>query len=189
MLDVAVAYRRYQFVGDEFLTWLWFLIETNQALLREVDPQLSSLEIGNRMVLVNRYRKDSDETVTIKGDQANMDEGLLALKKGAMVAEVNLVYRSADREWRFNLKGESLNLSSLRVPATGQVESREDIEGAVIDKIYLMKRMIDLIHGLFVRFIKTRVSNDWSAKTVPAIRRWITADESFMERIREDQPR
>lgn len=173
MLDVAVAYRRYQFVGDEFLTWLWHTIENDPPLLRGIDKDLAALEIGNRMVLVNRYRQDHDETVTIKGDGANMDEGLLALKKGAMVAEVNLVYRSGDQEWQFNLKGESLNFSSLRVPETGKIETKEDIEGAVIDKMYLCDRIVALINGLFTHFIKLRVSNDWSAKTVPAIRKWI----------------
>ncbi len=174
MLDIAVAYRRYQFVGDEFLTWLWYTIENNRPLLRTIDPDLAALEIGNRMVLVNRYRKDNDETVTIKGDDADMDEGLLALKKGAMVAEVNLVYRSAEREWRFNLKGESLNFSSLRVPETGKIETREEIEGAVIDKIYLLEKVVGLMNALFAQFIKLRVSNDWSAKSVPAIRKWIS---------------
>ncbi len=173
MLDIAVAYRRYQFIGDEFLTWLWYTLEEDTRLLQRIDPEIATLEIGNRMVLGNRYRKDSEETVTIKGEEANMDEGLLALKKGAMVTEVNLVYRSGDQEWRFNLKGESLNLSSLRVPETGRIESREDIEGAVIEKTYLYDKIINLINVLFQYFIKLRVSNEWSAKTVPGIRKWI----------------
>ena len=175
MLDIAVAYRRYQFVGDEFLTWLWYTLEKDTRLLKRIDPDIAALEIGNRMVFENRYRKDSQETVTIKGEEANMDEGLLALKKGAMVTEVNLVYRSGDQEWRFNLKGESLNLSSLRVPETGKIETREDIEGAVIEKTYLYEKIINLIIGLFNHFIKLRVSNEWSAKTVPAIRKWMTS--------------
>jgi hypothetical protein len=175
MLDVAVAYRRYQFVGDEFLTWLWYIIEKDARLLKHIDQDIAALEIGNRMVFENRYRKDSGETVTIKGEEANMDEGLLALKKGAMVTEANLVYRSGDQEWRFNLKGESLNLSSLRVPEIGKIETREDIEGAVIEKIYLCEKIINLINGLFKNFIKLRVSNEWSAKTVPAIRKWIVS--------------
>ena len=127
------------------------------------------------MVLENRYRKDSGETVTIKGDEANMDEGLLALKKGAMVAEVNLVYRSGDNEWRFNLKGESLNFSSLKTPETGNIETKDDIEGAVIEKIYLIEKTINLINSLFRHFIKLRVSNPWTAKTVPAIRKWVAS--------------
>lgn len=175
MLDVAVAYRRYQFVGDEFLTWLWYILENDTRLLNRIDPDIAALEIGNRMVFENRYRKDSQETVTIKGEEANMDEGLLALKKGAMVTEVNLVYRSGDQEWRFNLKGESLNLSSLRVPETAKIETREDIEGAVIEKIYLYDKIVTLMNRLFNHFIKLRVSSEWSAKTVPAIRKWMTS--------------
>lgn len=30
MLDVSVSYDRYKFLGYEFLTWLWFLIEKDQ---------------------------------------------------------------------------------------------------------------------------------------------------------------
>jgi hypothetical protein len=175
MLDIAVAYRRYQFIGDEFLTWLWYTIEKDTRLLKRVDPDITALEIGNRMVFENRYRKDNQETVTIKGEEANMDEGLLALKKGAMVTEVNIVFRSGDQEWRFNLKGESLNLSSLRVPETGKIETQEDIEGAVIEKTYLYNKIIKFINALFAHFIKLRVSNEWSAKTVPGIRKWISS--------------
>ena len=178
MLDIAVAYSRYQFIGDEFLTWLWYIIENDSQLLSRIDKELASLEIGNRMVLANRHQKDSGETVTIKGEEANMDEGLLALKKGAMVAEVNFLYRSGDHEWRFNLKGESLNFSSLKVPETGKIETREDIEGAVIEKVYLCGKVVTLVNDLFRHFIKLRVSNDWSGNTVPSIRKWIASSSS-----------
>ena len=52
------------------------------------------LEIGNRVVLVNQIDEDALETVTIKGDQAWLEEGLLALQKGAVVTEINLVMRA-----------------------------------------------------------------------------------------------
>jgi hypothetical protein len=54
MLDVAVAYNRFKFLGDEFLTWLWFIIEQDPAILRSMDPDLTSFEIGNRIVLEKR---------------------------------------------------------------------------------------------------------------------------------------
>ena len=47
MLDVAVAYRRYQFLGEEFLTWLWYVVEKNQDLIKNFDPRFVALEIGN----------------------------------------------------------------------------------------------------------------------------------------------
>jgi len=54
MLDVAVAYNRFKFLGDEFLTWLWFIIENDPKYLKKFSPDLLSLEIGNRIVLENR---------------------------------------------------------------------------------------------------------------------------------------
>jgi len=41
------------------------------------------------------------ETVTIKGDDAGLEEGLLALRKGAVVSEINLAYKSGEQEWSF----------------------------------------------------------------------------------------
>ena len=58
MLDVAVAYNRYQFLGEEFLTWLWFVIEQDPSILRKADSDLTSFEIGNRIVLEKKYKKN-----------------------------------------------------------------------------------------------------------------------------------
>ncbi|MBW1899386.1 MAG: hypothetical protein JRI61_10050, partial [Deltaproteobacteria bacterium] len=113
MLDVAVAYNRFKFIGDEFLTWVWFIIENDPGYLKNLSTELSSLEIGNRIVLENR-RHQAVESITIKGDDANLEEGILALRKGAVVIELNLCFKSGEQEWRFTIKGESLNLSSFK---------------------------------------------------------------------------
>ena len=171
MLDIAVAYNRYKFLGNEFLTWLWFMIETDQNRLRQYDPDLVSLNIGSRMVLENT-RNNAKETVTIKGEDANLEEGLLALKKGAVVTEIYLSYKAGDQHWRFNLKGESLNISNLKLPETGPVETPEDLEGVIIEKAYLLEKVIGLVNNLFSHFIKLRVSNEWRNQTVSRIRKW-----------------
>ena len=176
MLDIAVAYSRFQFLGEEFLTWLWYVIDNDFKLLRQLDKDLATLEIGNRMVLVNRRDHDTGKTVTIRGDHTGMDEGMLTLRKGGMVAEMHLIYKAGDHEWQFSLKGESLNLSSLKVPATGTVESRDDIEGAVIEKIDLCNKAVGLINRLYGHFIKLRLGNDWHRNIVPSVRQWINTD-------------
>ncbi len=173
MQDVSVSYQRYRFLGCEFLTWLWFLIEKDQDQLKETDAELISLEIGNRIVLEN-VRNDQAETVTIKGDDAGLEEGILALRKGSVVTEISLVYSaSGSREWRFTLKGESLNIVNLKSPATGQAESEDDAEGMILEKIYLYEKMVRWTDTVFSRFIKLRISKDWNQKAVPLLREWI----------------
>ena len=172
MLDVAVAYSRYQFLGEEFLTWLWFIIEKNQHLIKDLDKDFVALEIGNRVVFENR-RKDLAERITIKGEGASLEEGIIALKKGALVTELNAIYKSAELMWQFTIKGESLNISSLSTPETGSAESEEDIEGAVLEKIYLYDKVLQLLSRLYSHFAKLRVSNTWQTKEMPQITKWI----------------
>ena len=172
MLDVAITYNRYRFLGNEFLTWLWYTLENRSSQLVEIDTDLSTLEIGNRMVLENR-RSEGLETITIKGDDAGLEEGLLALKKGALVTEMNLIYRSGDNTWQFNLKGESLNISSFKTPETAVTQTKEDIEGAVLEKIFLYEKVILFIEGAFRHFVRLRISEDWEKKMITQMKQWI----------------
>lgn len=173
MLDIAYAYRRYQFLGDEFLTWLWFVVDNRYDLLKEVDPDIDALEVGNRMVLQNRKVNEGTETITIKGDHADLKEAVLALKKGAMVAEMHMFYRAGEQEWQFTLKGESLNIANLKTPETGGVESSDELEGAVIEKAHFYSRVTQLIRTLFQRFIQIRIHDAWKQIELPEMRKWL----------------
>jgi len=176
MIDISIAYNRYKFLGYEFLTWLWFLIEEDPGEIRKADPDLLSLDIGNRIVLENRIG-DASEVITIKGDDAGFEEGILALKKGAVVTEMNLLYKSGDYEWRFTLKGDGLTMSSLKTPDTGKVETKDDLEGAVLEKIYLREKTVNLTDSLFGQFIRLRISREWDKIMVSSIRQWIHSND------------
>jgi len=174
MLDVAVAYNRYKFLGDEFLTWLWFVIDQDPMIFKDMDPDLTSLEIGNRIVLEKRKSK-SVERITIKGEDAHFEEGMLALKKGALVAELNLVYRASEQKWQFTLKGESLNLSGFKTPKTPPPESPDDLEGAILEKVFLYDKILQFLEKLYKYFIKLRTSNSWQSRVMPLIKTWMHA--------------
>lgn len=171
MIDIAVAYNRYAFLGYEFLTWLWFLIEAEPDTLREADPELATMEIGNRLVLENRLQ-EAVETITIRGDDAGLEEGRLALRKGALVAELSLAFKAGDHGWRLTLKGESLTIAGLKTPETGPVEAGEALEGRILEKLYLCERPVALVDALYRRFIGLRISADWSAAHLPRLREW-----------------
>jgi hypothetical protein len=176
MMDIAYALKRYDFLGKEFLTWLWYAVETQPDTLRGIDSRMTSLEIGNRLVMHNKNRQNT-ETVTIRGDSAGMEEGVLALRKGALVAEMNLIYRSGDESWHFSVKGETLDPSSVKVPQSARVETGEDIEGAAIEKYHLYRRVVDLVRSLFAHFLEQRLDPRWRTAVLPAFHSWMSAKE------------
>ncbi len=175
MLDIALAYNRFKFLGDEFLTWLWFIIEQDPAVLRNADPDLTSFEIGSRMVLEKKHKK-ALERITIKGEDAGLEEARVALKNGALVAEINLIYRSAQLKWQFTLKGESLNLSSLQTPKIAPVESPDDVEASVLEKIFLYDKILQFLEKLYKHFIKLRTSNRWQSREISLIKKWLNSE-------------
>ncbi len=175
MLDIAVSYNRYKFLGNEFLTWLWFVIEKESQLVDTPDKDPVLLTIGNRITFENRLSEDSSETITIKGDDAGLEEGVISLRKGSLVTELNLVLKTGDQEWRFNVKGESLNLSTIKHPETAPIETKQDHEGAVLEKIYLYGKAEDFIDHMFKKFIRLRIGSEWNNDILPRMRAWIAS--------------
>ena len=171
MIDIAVAYNRYRFLGNTFLTWIWFVIETQPHLFQECDPECTGLDIGNRMVLENRWA-NGVETITIKGDRSGLEEAQLALRKGAAVIDINLIYKRGELQWQFSLKGESLNFSGIKLPESGSIETSEDLDGVVIEKIYLYEKPFIFIDQLYCRFVQLRLSDKWR-QTVSDMKKWI----------------
>ena len=174
MLDIAVAYNRYRFIGYEFLTWLWFAIERNPTLLQSPSGDSGSLSLGNRIVLEN-FTRDKTESITIKGDDPNFDAALLSLKNGALVTEINLVFKSNEQEWRFTLKGESFSITNLKTPQRGPVETLEDTEGAVLEQAFLLEQLLQYQDVLFITFIHLRVSKEWEQTFIPELKKWVSA--------------
>ena len=172
MLDTATAYSRYKFIGHEFLTWLWYLIEKNDTLLNLADLPNMTLALGKRMVLENP-RENHAETITIKGGYSNFETGYLPLKQGALVTEVSLEIKSKETTWEFNLKGESLAVANMRISNLGPIENDEEVEGAVLEKIYLLEQIHTYIDTLFDKFLILRVSDQWRQNLVPKMQQWL----------------
>ena len=174
MLDIATAYNKYLFLGNEFLTWIWYLIETDQDLGKISGSQDEiSMDIGNSIVLENNLGDKRKEKITIKGDQAGLEEGTTALKKGAWVTELNLLCKIGEEEYKFTIKGESFNITGLKTPAIDTSSSEDEIEGMIIEKTYLILKVTQVIDTLFLKYIENRISDDWKTKEFQDIKTWI----------------
>jgi len=179
MLDIATAYNKYTFLGNDFLTWIWFLIETDQNISSILNTKDSvTLEVGNSIVLENKLGDKTKEKVSIKGDRAGLEEGTTAVKKGAWVTQINLLCKINEDEYKFTIKGESFNITGLKTPKTEISNSKKDdeIEGIVLEKSFFCFEIFKVIDTLFLKYLEQRTSDDWNSKGLQDIKAWI---ESF----------
>lgn len=168
MLDIALAYNKYKFLGNEFLTWLWYSVSEHKLNM--------TLEIGTKIIVENE-RNDTVERLAITGELANFDEALLSLKKGGMVAEMQLLYfNEQNHKWTFTLKGESLSFAGLKLPESALMQSMQqdenDTEAKILDRMDLIEKICQVLEELFSRFIHLRVSQDWN-QVAADMRQWV----------------
>lgn len=176
MLDISVSYNRYKFLGHEFLTWLWFLMETAPEQLVNQNEEPVLLGLGSRIVLENS-RGEAIETITIKGGESELAEGRLAVQRGAVVTEMNVNLDYNGMVWMFDIKGESLDVSGLKLPESDGSDGsdKQEVEAAVLDRIDLYETVVAFVQHTYTRFIKNRISTEWQNTTVPRMKQWITS--------------
>ncbi|MDY0360290.1 MAG: hypothetical protein RBR08_02440 [Desulforegulaceae bacterium] len=173
MIDIAVAYNKYKFAGFEFLTWLWFITETEPDIIENISPDIKDFCIDDKIVIEN-FKEDSTEKITINGDKANLDEGVLAIKKGALVTELKIIFKTGeDIEIKFLIKGESLDITGFNVLKYKFSTAPEEIEGSVIEKVYFLELLTSLVDKLFQKFILLRISDEWKNIELSKISQWI----------------
>ncbi len=174
MLDIATAYSKYKFLGNEFLTWIWFLTETETDISSTLNSSYPvSIDIGNSINLENSLGDKSTEKISIRGDQAGLEEGTTALKKGAWVTQINLTLKIDQEEYKLTLKGESFNITGFKTPKTDTASGDDEIEGMVLEKVYFYFGVIEVIDNLFLKYLEKRTSDDWQDKELKKIRAWI----------------
>ncbi len=176
MLDLSVAYHRYRFVGHEFLTWLWFVLEQEPGKIEIEKFAGFSARIGNRMVLENTVHQ-STETLIIKGEDVGLEEAMLSLKKGGMISEMNLIVSSDRQQWQLTVKGEGMTVSGLKILNTMELEPEEDQEAILLDRIATCEQVMEWLFSVFRIFLKTRLSDDWDRQVIVDMRRWISDRE------------
>jgi hypothetical protein len=178
-MDISVAFNNYKFLGEEFLTWLWYAIHEESSLINDVMDKERHVELllGNSLSLEKDTPGNGREKISIKGEEAGLNETLLAISNGAMVTQISLILKIGDTEFSCSLKGEDLSLNSLKCK-TEAPKSDEDIDGAVLEKVYLHGLVFDCLDALFGYYIKARLSGDWDKSILPTMKSWITKQKS-----------
>lgn len=173
MLDLSVAYKKYKFIGSEFLTWLFYVAE-NEAFRISEDLEIG---ISTHIVNISFENEMPKETLSIKGDDSvDRDECTSALRRGALVSKIRLAFEIRENIYHFTIHADWLSFSSLNLPPQAEkMLEPEDNDGATLERIYLYNQAVEAMDKLFERFIRIRLSNDW-ATVVSNIRKWITRD-------------
>jgi len=163
--------RQSEFLGRDFLVWLWFKSETNGG---EFDlGELGRIELRfGRKIKLQAEGDRATETITCAGHAPHMKEARFALTVDKKVTEAEITLTIGKDLWSFVLDAKWMNFKSLKTPKVVQ-DKNDDPDGLFYEKIFLVEKAISVVDALYFSYVKLRLSPQWGNEERPQLIRWI----------------
>lgn len=156
------------FMGKEFLLWMWWKSETAYGAVEL--PDLGPIEFWIDDRLQFRTEGDQPQVSDLKGGQPSATaEARSALVAGKAVETARIGIRAGEREYSLTLKGETLEIAGLKLPA----EVNDGLDERIYERMFLLDEATGILDALFLRFSRDRLHPDWVQRTLKPMREWI----------------
>lgn len=167
--------RETEFLGREFLTWLWFKSETEGGLFNLDDGTVAEFQLDGTLTLTS----DSDErreTVICSGENPRLKEARFALSEYKKVTKAKIRLILGDDVWVFTLDSMWMNFSSMKGPKLLQ-DPGEDPDGMFYEKMAVTGQALAAVDTAYRTFLLLRISEQWEENQIPAISLWIRGED------------
>lgn len=163
--------RKTEFLGRDFLLWLWFRSETGDGRFDLGEDGIVEIWFDN-MVTLQSESDDRKETIRCSGENCLLKEARFALTMNKKITQAMIKLIIEENEWSFVLDSTWLDFRTLKTPKVIQ-DNREDPEGLFYEKIFLVEQAVSVINAVFASYIRERLSPEWKNQTLPALTEWI----------------
>ena len=173
-MDLYEMVESTRFLGREWLLWLWWKSDL-------FDGEMSIGRYGDGAVWIDdsltlELRGEAVEQSRMKGTApAATPEAKEALRHGKMPTKARISLSLGDKDFSFVFEGETFALSGVRLPEL----LKDEWEERFYERMYLLEELDDLIAALYREFLDLRLSAAWDQTIVPAIRAWISNEETL----------
>ncbi len=164
------------FLGNEFLLWLWHTVEAESDTLTLSDESEVTVMFANSLVLECPLGDSGKETIASE-IPTKLPEAMEAIRTGKLPRKAGLVLVRFGQQFALTLQAESFSISGARLQADKEAVGREILESR-IEAIRSLNETVDL---LFESFCAIRVSASWKEQ-LARISRWIHPSNSTKKR-------
>ena len=172
MTDLIERIERNRFAGREFLLWLWFESELFETNLAPTGAPHCALWFETRMTL-SFEREESQLKSATPGASPEAKE---ALRQGKLPREARLRMTTGEHEFAWMLRGDTLGLWGVAVPA--ELKNKEDeIHEVFYERMRLLEELEATLEALWGDFLLLRLSEAWDATIVRALKRFVREEK------------
>ena len=159
-------------LGQEFLTWLWYLSEA-EPMFKDPEGRHTEVHMAAR-VSVTGGSGEARSTAVVSGETSRLEEARLGLSTGKKVDKAQIKFVSDGEEWTLTLRAEDFAISGPKTPKVETSRDQgEDPDAAWLEKIYLLERALTCLDALYIRVLNARLRpGAWDAESAK-VRDWL----------------
>jgi hypothetical protein len=161
------------FLGNEFLLWLWFNSEGESDTIALADGSEVTYMIARTLTLECPRGQTGHETISHEGP-SRLPEAKRAIQSGKLPRKVGLTLVRHDIQYEFTVHAETLAVASAKLP--NPTDEKLDARGRLNERIDQLRHLIETIDLLYDAFGQQRLGKGW-ADTLPRMQRWLAREE------------
>jgi hypothetical protein len=155
------------FLGNEFLLWLWHVLDQESDTLQLSDKSEATVMLTRTLQLECPRGETGKESITSDAP-TKLPEARRAIQSGKLPRKVGMTVVRHDRQYELTLHAETLAITSAKLPAPEEDDERVRLEER-IDSIRHLLETLDLLYDAFgVR----RFGASWN-KDLARLQKWL----------------
>lgn len=175
-MDLVDIIAEKRFLGQEFLTWLWWKSEERGGSV-EIPGEGDITVVFEKHMLLESGEGESSEKIICTGLQAELQEARTGLQMGKKLEQARIVLGHNSYEYSFTLAAALMEFRNVRLPKTEATEqdkgaSPEEVEGMILERVYLFDQLVHLVNELFRLFLDVRLGSAWQQE-LGRLRQWV----------------
>jgi len=159
------------FLGNEFLLWLWFYVETVSDTIKLNDGSEVAIMLARSLTLECPRGQTGHETISHEGP-TQLPEARRAIQSGKMPRKVGLTLVRHGVQYEFALHAETLGVGSARLPAIDEDNDRARLD----ERANQIRGLIETLDLLYDAFGQVRFAADWP-KELAKMQKWLKREE------------
>ncbi len=160
------------FLGEEFLTWLWFRWETDGGEFTLAGGRVVGVALDDFLSFAAPSDDETEQTLR-RGLPTRTAEARTALRQGHRLKKARLLIAEGERQWTATLDAPSLSLSGVKLP--DDAEDCESDAERTADRAANWLALHELVQGLYARFLQERLGSDYRKTAGEAQARWMAS--------------
>lgn len=158
------------FLGEEFLSWLWFKLERDGGEFTLPGARVIAIAIDDYISFAPRDDDDTEHSLR-HGLPTRSPEASAALHNGRRLAKAKLIVAESALEWSLILNGNTMTLSSVRLPKDG--EDLESPEERSRERAANFLRIQEIISQLYKIFLERRLRPEYLSEDAEQQAQWM----------------